>query len=294
MSKLLDIRKIKSYVISLDKYRDKYAKLKKDIAHYDIHTNHFNAIWGKKLKQEYINTITDPSVQYSICEGRSLDNQIGTIGAVGCSLSHIELWNQLVDSDEDMWFILEDDCYPKYKMYSVHDLNTYINTVHALDPNWDMIYMGWVKPTFGDGYNKDILMDKPTDTTNSIGSIYKVNSFTHRTHAYIINRKGAIKLLKNAFPIIHQIDSYISFMCMHRDFNAYRNSIKYMEQRNLSGTGIQTDWPVKIYINRLSNKTVFICLCVFIIVFLLLFFVVLIVISKDLIASNYEYRARTS
>ena len=275
MSKSLDIRKIKTYVINLDKYQDKYATLKNHFAHYDIHTNRFSAILGKELKQEYINAITDPSVQYSISEGRSLDNQIGTIGAIGCSLSHIELWKQLVNSNEEMWLILEDDCYPKYKMYSVHDLNTYINTVNTFDPNWDMIYMGWKKPNIG---HKDTLMVKPT--TNSIGSIYKVNSFIHAAHAYIINRKGAKKLLKNAFPIIHQVDSYISFMCMYRDFNAYKNRIQYMEQRNLTGTDIQTDYPAKIYINRFSNRTIFICLYICIIVFLLLFFAVVIAITK--------------
>lgn len=272
---ILDIREIKTYVINLDKNIDKYNHIKHNFSKYDIYPDRFKAIYAKDLDNEYINKITDPSVQHTIDKGRSLDSNIPSLGAIGCSLSHIELWNMLLKSNDNIFFILEDDAYPVYNKCLVSNINNYINTVNLTQPDWDIIYLGWFKFYNWNNDDKLIYINK---TNNE--SIYKINSFVYTTHSYIINKKGALKLLKNAFPIIHQIDSYISFMCMYRDLNAYRSNIIYITQKNINGTDIQTDYSIKKIINRLNNNTMFIIIISITIIILLLIVIIFILFKK--------------
>lgn len=278
----LDIRKIKSYVINLNKNIDKYDDMKHNFSKYDIYPERFKAIYAKDLDNEYINKITDPSVQYNINKGRSLDCNIGTLGAIGCSLSHIKLWNMLLESNDEMFLIFEDDAYPIYSKYLVDNINNYINSVNSVKVNWDIIYLGWHK--IYNETNNDKLMY--TNNSNNKESIYKITSFVYTTHAYIINKKGALKLLQQAFPIIHQIDSYISFMCMHRDFNAYRSNNIYITQKNTAGTDIQTDYSVKKIINRYNNKTISIVITTIIILILILLLIIFIISKKCIMKNN--------
>ena len=162
----------------------------------------------------------------------------------------------LLQSDQDMYFILEDDA--SINSYYINDINEYLNKINSIDKNWDYIFLGYLKPTI-----------KSVDIKVS-NDIYKVNEITFQTHAYIINKSGAQKLLKNSFPIIHQIDSYISLMSMYRNLNAYRGK-KYIIQKNEKGTDIQTDNSIKIYINRLSNNSIKIILLIFILLLFLFF-----------------------
>ena len=253
----IDIRNIKAYVINLDKNIEKYDNIKKRFFNLGINPERFKAIYAKELDNEYIKKVTHPFVQNTIENGRYIDSDIGTLGAVGCSLSHIKLWEMLLNSNEDMFLILEDDA--SINSYYINDINEYLNKIYSIDKNWDYIFLGYLKPTI-----------KSVDIKVS-NDIYKVNEITFQTHAYIINKSGAQKLLKNSFPIIHQIDSYISLMSMYRNLNAYRGK-KYIIQKNEKGTDIQTDNSIKIYINRLSNNSIKIILLIFILLLLNLFF----------------------
>ena len=101
--------------------------------------------------------------------------------------------------------------------------------------DWDFIFLGYAKPS----NNIDIMITE---------NLYKINSITFCTHSYIINKKGARKLLQSAIPIVDQIDSYISYMATTRDVNAYRPNTKYFIQNIFEGTTIQTDYSIKPFI----------------------------------------------
>jgi len=255
----IDVTHIKSYVINLKKNIEKYTFLQKNLATINIRPERFNGIYGKDLSNEYIDSVTYPSVQFTIDHGRTVDNNIGTLGGIGCYLSHVNLWKKIGDSSEDVFLILEDDAAPS--IYSADEINRFLNSINKADPDWDAIYLGWAKPFYSS--NNDIKISN---------DIYKINEITFQTHAYLINKKGAKKLLEKAFPIVDQVDSYLSFMAMYRNFRSYRGNVSYIVQNNVEGSDIQTDFSIKIYINQLSNYSIKICSIVIMIVIILLLF----------------------
>jgi GR25 family glycosyltransferase involved in LPS biosynthesis len=76
------------------------------------------------------------------------------------------------------------------------------------------------------------------------------------THAYIINKKGAEKLLERVFPIVDQVDSYMSQM-MLKGLNVYRPTRSYLIQTPFD-TDIQS-MDFKPLFNRYGPYT-FLCL----------------------------------
>ena len=84
--------------IDLDKI-NKWFKTKEILNRLGINPQRFSAVYGKNLDDSFINNITHPSVYYSLTYGRSLDEQIPSLGAIGCYLSHIKLWQNLIKSE---------------------------------------------------------------------------------------------------------------------------------------------------------------------------------------------------
>jgi len=143
-----DITKIKSYIINLEKHKEKYNRALKNLSKIDIYPERFNAIYIADSNTPYIKSITDASVQYNIIHGRKKHQDIATNGAIGCALSHITLWEMLLKSNEDMFLILEDDVHVNS---SKEDINKFLTLVDKYD--WDFIYLGYHKKIKNNDYD---------------------------------------------------------------------------------------------------------------------------------------------
>jgi hypothetical protein len=61
-------------------------------------------------------------------------------------------------------------------------------------------------------------------------------------HAYIINKKGALKLLSKVFPIKKQIDSLLSDLASNNEVNIYGiTQNKWTQNPQINNTDIQTE-----------------------------------------------------
>lgn len=269
------IQNIPSYVINLELYKEKWIKTLNALQELDISPQRFEAVYGKNLDPKIINKITDPSVYYSIKNGRSIDQQINSIGAIGCYLSHVKLWEMLVKSNNDMFLIFEDDL-DISPYVRLDDINNFVKNVISENPNWDFIFLGFTKPL--PFFSKDICED----------GICKIKEITFCTHSYIINKKGAKKLLEKAFPIVHQIDSYISYMSTRGDIECFRpekslfgqeNSIKniFSSMSSIQESPIKS---IKTIITRFDNSTICYSLVFFITLFFLFFLFLYFYIKK--------------
>ena len=259
------IKNIKSYVINLEKYKNKYDLSIKRLSKLNLNIDRFNAISITDLNNKKVQKLVYPSVEYTIKYGRFSHNNIGSYGAIGCYLSHISLWKQLLKSNDEMYLIFEDDVNINNTISEFDNkLNEYLTHVYKED--WDIIFLGYIF------------------LNNKIEFTYfnQVNDIIFGLQAYIINKKGAQKLLKSALPIVDQLDSYISYMAMMRNLNAYVPKYNFFIQDNISKTTIQTDYSIKPFINSFKDSSI--CLIV-IIVNIVIFIFIYIFINKYILKS---------
>ena len=207
-----------------------------------------------------------PSVYYTIYNGRYSHNNIGSWGAIGCYLSHVNLWKKLVNSDENMYLIFEDDVDINHNI-NLELINQDLKELNNID--WDFLFLGSYD-IFGTKYNNN-------------NKFNKIKNILYGLHSYIITKKGALKLLENALPLVDQLDSYISFMGLFKDVNIYRSTKNYFIQNNITNSSIQTDNSIKPFITQYDEK-----IYIYIILFIILMLIGLIyLLYKNLQCKEY-------
>ena len=151
----------------------------------------FEAIDGSKLDIDSV-----PLTELAIAELKQLDT-VGyrtkhyqlTKGAIGCYLSHVKIWENILKHKEQNILIFEDDAdVPQHLKRDINEQMQYI-------PNdWDIVL-------FGFDCTKCMKYENYTEVERFM-----------LTHCYMINRSAIVKIMNSntLFPISQQIDSYMS------------------------------------------------------------------------------------
>ena len=124
-------------------------------------------------------------------------------GSVGCYLSHIKVWNKIVENNNPYSIILEDDA----RFNENIDKQSVLNTVNNAPDDWDIIILG------SSGTDKVRDFDK-----NKEQDYVKITSLVG-TYSYIITKKCAKYILNKMYPIKKQIDYKIG--ALSSDVNIY-------------------------------------------------------------------------
>lgn len=203
-----------TYVINLETRKDRLEYIENKLSlqkEVDLDVNIFKAINGKKLLQ------TDSKIEKILTLGtletlRYPDrvhshHQILTPGAIGCSLSHITIAEQFLKTKEEACLVLEDD------IDILQPLSQAIEEWQNVKGTVDLYHI-----------NKGIKLDK----LNPYG-----------THGYIMNRKAASTIVKYAYPLESQIDSYFNKLKELDKMSVQWSKIDYVVQRSESQTDIQ-------------------------------------------------------
>jgi len=221
---------IKPYVINLkrrphrlDYFRDFYKlsipyEVFEAVDGNDIDTNQLlnDGVIGNVGYQSILNTKNNIP--------RVFHYELGSPGAIGCALSHINLYKKIVEenSPDTAYLIFEDDALVNTLRYE--DINYLVN---ALPDDWHLYQIG---------AGKFITYTKSLNSPIENPILYKLNKF-HGTHAYVINLNGAKWLLNSDkfFPINQQFDSHLSELTEY-GFNIYVHSLYqyYSTYRNTS------------------------------------------------------------
>jgi len=155
---------------------------------------------------------------------RTRHNQL-TPGGVGCYLSHMKVFKNLVASNKQFALVFEDDI-----MFNVSNVFESINSLLVQVPDdWDIILLGCI--------------------CNKCKSYSKYKDAKHffLMHAYIVRQTGAQKILNliEFKPIKQQIDSELSSLAQRGDLRIYCLSRSLASQDNkINQTTIQT--PLKL------------------------------------------------
>lgn len=237
---------IKTYVLNLDRRPDRWNTFCKQTEPKCLKYERFSAVDGAKLvPTEQLQRIFDGN-DYNMRHGM-----------VGCAMSHIKLWIELINSSYDAFCIMEDD------LTFVPDFKTkFLHIYKALPNNWDICYLGhhvWKQYRNDSFYDKNILpiiekWNTPTSLKYSMGG----------TGGYLISKKGAERMLEfiNKYGMTNGIDTVQQKAADVLDIYYCKPHLIYTDcctPENKVDTDIQNDFksltiPVD---KRLSEETKF-------------------------------------
>jgi len=183
---------MKTYIISLNKP--------------SVLLNHLNDIG---LKPILFNGINGKTVNLNTIK-QHFNNiwfNVGPVGALGCALSHLNVWKTFVKTKNPHCLILEDDVIFE-KDFSKETIKQILLDTPK---DFDILYLGcFNSPTFI--YAMTLLLMNKNINNTCKSKLVKKTDVALATHAYIISRKGAKKLIK---LLDHNINNHIDF-CIQR------------------------------------------------------------------------------
>ncbi len=111
-----------------------------------------------------------------------------TKGAIGCALSHKKIWEEVVGAKKERVLILEDDAVilPDF-------VDTIPKIIGELPKKWDILYLGSGQYTIDKRISPHLA--RPSRIYGLFG--------------YVINWRGARRLLKHGFPLRYQLDTQL-------------------------------------------------------------------------------------
>ena len=177
---MLNIFSIPVYYISFN-YETKLEENLREIGFKKI--THFKAIDGRKftlnsLLEEKIITIRSYN---DILTVREQSSGMPSLGAIGCTMSHYELWRLCVEKNLPYIAIAESD-----------------------------LHLNEIKPKNQDKIKE--ILERPNSIFISASITRKKITHFIGTHFYIVSNSACKELIKNAFPIDVQTDAYIAHM----------------------------------------------------------------------------------
>ncbi|KAE9635040.1 glycosyltransferase family 25 protein [Aeromonas veronii] len=172
------------FIISLTRSADRRAMVERQMSHLGIDFEFFDAVDGKSLPSDRLAKV-DFNLARETC-GHDL-----SLGEVGCAMSHINIYEVMVERNIPRCVILEDDIYVHMHFKAI--VNDVINKNSS-----DIVFLHHGKakhlPIYSslpEGYR---LAKYLTPSKNSQRGIIS-------TGGYILTLAGAHKLLKIAYPI---------------------------------------------------------------------------------------------
>ena len=173
------------YVISLERDTEKRKVIKETLQGFNLNFSFINAIDGISLPESQINLIRERSVGAVASRGFP-----ATAGEIGCTLSHVKAYHQVLEDNQIWACILEDDVIldERFKVF--------INTFQSTNMNSKDLYLMGGQYGLGIKYiiksNKNINYIGGAAFHKTIRSQYLVQ----RTCCYLISSAMAKKLLR--------------------------------------------------------------------------------------------------
>lgn len=218
----------KVYVINLDHSKDRLKFISDQLRKEGISFERYPAINGGLLDKNKL-----------IGEGK-LTYEKMTKGAIGCYLSHYNIWKKELNKGRNI-LVLEDDV-----ILGKNLLKNFKEIYKQIPENWDIIYLG-ASNIYGKKIDENIIVP----IKSNLGRTYNTGMY-----AMLINKKAISKLLKNGMPINYNVDQYVGGDLFQK-LNVYfivnplitHNNELPSQRRILSGQKPLTSWFSNIQSN---------------------------------------------
>jgi glycosyl transferase family 25 len=232
----------KIYVISIERnFESRLAKLNENLE--GLNFNVFKGVDGNLLSEvEIENNYDDSNARKLFTEycKYSFDKDINRgfkLGEIGCALSHINVYRDIIKNKYEKTLILEDDAKLMFNLEK-----TVSNVISSIPQEWDLIYWGyrWYDSESRLSKLKRLIIYTPLIyLLNLIGvKKYKNNNQKYPkkfnkyfsksgyhcgSHAYSITLKTADILLKQNFPVKYCADQLFSSLIRTNSIIAFVN-----------------------------------------------------------------------
>ena len=213
---LLNFDKI--YVINLEHRKDRWEKIQEQFAKNDISMTNvikWKAVNGKDLSNDQLYHYTS-KLCYYFCNA----------GIVGCFLSHLSIWQDVVKNKYNKVLILEDDV---QFTYNIKQLNTLIKSTPK---DWDINFLG----SYGSSIDPNVCTF--TTTSNKLVAPNIIDPcWITGAHAYMINYNSAKKLVNILPKVYYHVD-----FCMTSKNNGLKIYAQYppiIKQNDTNDSDIQ-------------------------------------------------------
>jgi glycosyl transferase family 25 len=196
----------KVYLINLDESKERLKisdrELKKIGGIFADYTR-ISGINGNKLPDDYVKSITTPYSYYYLKNGRDTHYQMDTLGAIGCYLSHMKVWKDMIDNNYQNVIIFEDN-------FLLDNINKLINGLENLPSDTKIAYLS----------HFDLSLKKKINRINKFWYTTD-NLYMITTKCYFLNIELAKKLYNKSLPIDTHVDFYINYYCINNKINRY-------------------------------------------------------------------------
>jgi GR25 family glycosyltransferase involved in LPS biosynthesis len=264
------IQDLKVYVINLDRRTDRWASVQNTLLNAGFtNIERVSAIDGKLMDSGNVKNLVDSNVYPYLGQKRDKHEDLGSLGAIGCALSHYKIWNKISETNEPA-IIVEDDLiiYPSFHNFKVSKNTKYLQ-------NFDFVLLSATvrEPAL-------ISMEK---LQNNQG-IVPYHGLFFGLHFYYITPTGARFFLSDFLPMKFQVDSFMAFKMQKNPQFRCGVHIPIMGSQSGFSTDIQTPMNLMSQLSQIVYNfhqypihQQFFITCGGIVAFLLLIFIIFVI-----------------
>lgn len=180
-------------VVNLESSVERRIHVEKQLNNLGLDYRIVAAVDGRLLSQQEIDDVYDPEKTLAL-RGRPLSR-----GEIGCALSHIGLYKEIIENKIDTMLILEDDICVDNRIFSV------LEEASCYPEDWDIVFAGYrARRTFMYSVDPPVHFRKGGLTLNRVAGLQGVRE----TNGYLITHAGAVKLLELTKGLHKPIDLY--------------------------------------------------------------------------------------
>ena len=210
------------WVLSIPRNSERHPAIREQLQGLD-----FEFFWGVDGK-----ALAENDPRYDLPRARSFYKRGVHVNELACTMSHLVIFQAILDKGLERVLILEDDAVPIRRHF-----HWVPRCLMSLPAGWELFYLGYRDGELrGFAREAQELFGKRRDETEivsrSVGKGIRTAALHDFTHAYAVTREGARKLLEGGYPVYHTADGWLEENVRGRKVNAYIGVPKLFAQRS--------------------------------------------------------------
>ena len=228
------VESIPSFCITLERRKDRWKRFQDQPGIQPLNVKRFIGVDGNTLdikKETRITTLTKRNI---LRNSRRSHEELDSAGGVGCALSHIALWQWMVDNQQELCLVMEDDAVIPPDFVEKVNKSIQKSVILKDTTQWDLWMVGGICEELS-----RIPQESPQSTIVRTGAFIT-------THCYIITLNTAKQFLKDVYPIHCHIDWWMSIY-------GYLNDIRILHDTEFN---VLQDKEIKTDIQNKNGCTI--------------------------------------